>query len=305
MLVKSVLAVIALLAPAGVAANVPLPGTGVTVQEQASDPVRLSSYGFGTKRTYLRALTGDTFVRQKGFSEAALSPDGRRVAAVPDAYRSGWDSVVVTDRVAGKPARVRTVRKPLTASYASWSRDGTKVVLTVEKKVGGKWRTTGFTVVDALASTARTVTVTGTAARAGFWWTPDGNLIAEYGKGLRVYNPADGKVVRTFPSIGLPTGPEDAFSPSGRQLAMWCPSSFTEQLCVVDPASGKIVRRVRAEPEALFGWWDEGHVIAVTAWQGAYRLVVLDLTGKTKRVLAGVPAKTWRGGLWLHFVRDQ
>ncbi|MFI6295680.1 hypothetical protein ACIBEJ_29070 [Nonomuraea sp. NPDC050790] len=305
MIGKSLLAVIALLAPAGVTANVPLPGTGVTVQEQASDPVRLASYGFGTKRTYLRGVTGDTFVRQKGFSEAALSPDGRRVAAVPDSYHSGWDSVVVTDRLVGKPARVRTVRKPLTASYASWSRDGTKVVLTVEKKVGGKWRTSGFTVVDALASTARTVTVTGAATGAGFWFAPDGNLVAEYGKGLRVYNPADGKVVRTFPSIGLPTGPEDAFSPSGRQLALWCPASVAEDLCVADPATGKIVRRVPVEPEALFGWWDESHVIAVAAWKGAYRLVVLDLTGKTKRVLAGVPAKAWKSGLWLHFVRER
>ncbi|MFI6496981.1 hypothetical protein [Nonomuraea typhae] len=303
MLVKSALAAMALLTSTAMAPNVPLPGASVTVQEQAGDPVRLGAYGFGTKRTYLRAVKGDTFARQKGMSEAALSPDGRRVAAVPDSYRSGWDSVVVTDRLTGKPARIRTVRKPMTASYASWSRDNTKVALTVESKTGGKWRTTGFTVVDALRSTATTVTVPGVAAKAAFWWSPDGNLVAEHQKGLRFHNPADGKVVRTFAGLGLPTGPEDAFSPSGKQLAVWCPPRFAEHLCVVDPGTGAVLKRVKAEPEALFGWWDENHVIAVMAFRGAYRLTVLDLNGTTKRVLAGIPAKTWRADFWLNFVR--
>ncbi|WP_327086242.1 hypothetical protein OIE66_28385 [Nonomuraea sp. NBC_01738] len=298
--------VIALLAlSAGLLAPVPLPGTGVTLQERADDPVRLAAYGFGTGRTYLRAVSGDTFARQHGFSEVAVAPDGRRAAGVPGSYRSGWDSVVVTDRVTGKSSRIRTVKKPQTASYASWSRDGTKIALTVERKSAGKWRATGFTVVDVTTGLARTVSVPKVAAGAGFWWSPDGNLVAEYRDGLRYYRPADGKVVRTHPGAGLPTGPEDSFSPSGRRLATWCPAKYTEQLCVADPATGAITRRVKVKPEALFGWWDEDHVIAVLAYRKAYRLAVVDLSGATTRVLGGIPAKTWGARYWMGFTRKR
>lgn len=307
MIVKTVIAVVALssglLTPASRAAGLPLPGTGVTIQEKTGDPVRLTAYGFGTGRAYLRAVTGDTFARQRGHSEVTVSPDRRRAAAVPGAYRDGYDALVVVDRVTGRSTRIRTVRKPLTASYASWSRDGSKVALTVEKKVRGGWRTVGFTVVDVLAATARTVRLTGLGRGAGFWWSPDGDLVAGYDGGLRFYRAADGTVVRTYPKIGLPTGREDSFSPSGGRLALWCPARYPEQLCVVDPATGGYARRVDVRPEALFGWWDEDHVIAVMAGKGGYRLAVVDLTGRTTRVLGGVPAKTWRAGFWADFAR--
>jgi hypothetical protein len=46
-------------------------------------------------------------------------------------------------------------------------------------------------------------------------------------------------------------------------------------------------------------------VIAVMAYKGAYRLSVLDLNGRTVRVLAGLPAKTWAAELWLTFTRTR
>ncbi|WP_336210290.1 TolB family protein [Nonomuraea sp. LPB2021202275-12-8] len=284
-------------------AELPLPGTTVKYDERAGDPVRLSAFGLGNTSAYVRARAGDAFARQQGMSEAAVSPGGATVAAVPKSYRSGYDSVLLTDRAGGQTRRVRTVRKPLTASYVSWSRDGTRLALTVEQKVGGRWQAVGFTVVDVAAATARTVRVSGLSRGAGFWWTPDGNLVATYGTGLRLYRVADGMVLRTFAGVGLPTGPEDSFSPSGKRMAMWCPPRFTEQLCVADTGTGKIVQRVAVRPEALFGWWDDSHVIAVMAHQGAYRLAVLDLNGKVTRVLAAIPARTWAQELWLSFTR--
>ncbi|TMR91392.1 TolB family protein [Nonomuraea basaltis] len=285
-------------------ADLTLPGTGgMKYGEKADDPVRLTAYGLGTKQTYLRARTGNAFAREKSLTEVSVAPGGRLAAGVPAAYRSGYDSLLVTDRTTGEAGRIRTVKKPLTASYASWSRDGTKVALTVEQKVSGKWRVLGFTVVDVVAKAARTVRIPGLSADAGFWWSPDGNLVTRHGTGLRLHRPSDGAVMRTLADVGLPTGPEDAFSPSGKRLATWCPTRFTEQLCLVDPLAGKIAQRVNVRPEALFGWWDESHVIAVMAHQGAYRLSVVDLKGKVTRVLAGVPAKTWAGDLWLSFTR--
>ncbi|MET9249151.1 hypothetical protein [Nonomuraea sp. NPDC003709] len=285
-------------------ADLVLPGTaGVKYRETTGDPVRLTAYGLGTKRTYLRSTTGSTFTWQQALSEVSVAPGGRLTAGVPRAYRSGYDSLIVTDRTTGAAGRIRTVKKPLTASYASWSRDGKRVALTVEQKTGGTWRVIGYTVVDVAAKTARTIRVTGLSAKAGFWWSPDGNLVSMYGTGLRVYRALDGAVLRTYAGVGLPTGPEDSFSPSGTRLTTWCPARFKEQLCLVDPATGKIAQRVNARPEALFGWWDDSHVIAVVARGTAYRLVVLDLTGKATRVLAELPRTTWAAELWLSFTR--
>ncbi|MEU0568648.1 hypothetical protein ABZ297_25165 [Nonomuraea sp. NPDC005983] len=284
--------------------TMPLPGTGVTYLDKTGDPVRVVAYGLGTKSVYLRNRDGTAFTQQKGVEEAALSPDGRAVAAVAGSYRSGYDELLLTDRGTGAVRRIRTVKQPLTASYASWSRDSAKVALTVERKDGGKWRSTGFAVVDVKTGSTSTVTLTGVDSGTTFWWNPDGNLVARYGTGLRVYRPSDGAVVSTQPGLGRPTGPERSYSPSGKRLATWCPSQFKEQLCVVDPAKGTITRRVAAQPVALFGWWDEDHVIAATAYRGAYRLSVLDLNGKSTRVLAAVTRKTWDGGFWVAFARN-
>ncbi|MFC4014915.1 hypothetical protein ACFOY2_47375 [Nonomuraea purpurea] len=291
--------------PVAARADLALPGTsGVKYREKAGDPVRLTAYGLGTKRTYLRSTTGDGFAWEKTLSEISVAPGGRLTAGVPTSYRSGYDTLVVTDRVSGATSRIRTVKKPQTASYASWSRDGKKVALTVEHKEAGKWRVIGFTVVDVAAKSARTVRVTGLPPNAGFWWSPDGNLVSMHGTGLRIYRPDDGAVVRTYAGIGRPTGPEDSFAPSGKRLTTWCPSRFKEQVCLIDPAAGRIVRRIDVRPEAMFGWWDESHLIAAMAHGNAYRLVVLDLDGKTTRILADVPAKTWSGELWLSFTRN-
>ncbi|MEV4114701.1 hypothetical protein [Nonomuraea sp. NPDC049695] len=285
-------------------ADLVLPATaGMKYQEKTGDPVRLAAYGLGTKRTYLRSATGAAFALEQSLSEVSVSPGGRLTAGVPRSYRSGYDSLIVTDRTTGASSRIRTVKKPMTASYASWSRDGKRVALTVEQKESGTWRVLGFTVVDVAAKSARTVRVTGLSRKAGFWWSPDGNLVSMYGTGLRVYRPSDGAVMRTYAGVGLPTGPEDSFSPSGKRLTTWCPSRFKEQVCLVDPVTGKIAQRVNARPEALFGWWDESHVIAVMARGTAYRLAVLDLRGKQTRVLADVPRTAWASDLWLSFSR--
>ncbi|MGI5281880.1 TolB family protein [Nonomuraea polychroma] len=286
------------------AAPVDLPGTGgMKYRENAGDLVQLTAYGLDTKRTYLRSVTGTAFAWEKTLSEVSVAPGGRLAAGVPTAYRSGYDALVVTDRTTGDSTTIRTVKKPLTASYASWSRDGKKVALTVEQKVSGRWRVLGFTVVDVTAKSARTVRIPDLSASAGFWWSPDGNLVSRHGAGLRLYRPSDGAVMRTLAGVGLPTGPEDAFSPSGKRLTTWCPARFKEQLCLVDPIAGTIARRVDVRPEAVFGWWDESHVIAVLPHRGAYRLAVVDLHGKVTRVLASVPAKTWSAQLWLSFTR--
>ncbi|SEG85849.1 hypothetical protein SAMN05444920_105597 [Nonomuraea solani] len=292
------------LVPPAARADIVLPGTGgMKYQEKVDDPVRLTAYGLGTRRTSLRSFTGDTFTWGRTTAEVSVAPGGRLAAGVPRSYRASYDALILTDRTTGTATRVRTVKKPLTASYVSWSRDAKRIALTVEQKVGGRWRVLGFTIVDVATKRARTVRVPGLSEDAGFWWSPGGDLISTYGVGLRVYRASDGAVLRTLRGVGRPTGPEDAFSPSGARLATWCPARFKEQLCLVNPATGTIATRVNVRPEALFGWWDESHVIAVMAYGSAYRLSVVDLKGKVTRVLAAIPARTWAAELWLSFTR--
>lgn len=283
--------------------SVPLPGTGVRLAEKTGDPVRLSAYGLGAKQVYLRGTQG--FVQQKALSEVAVSPDQTKAAGVPTAYKDGRDGLVLIDRATGKSVRVPTVKMPLTASYVSWSRDGSKVALTVERKTAGKWRSVGYTVVDVAKRTAITVTPAGLDARATVWWSPDGTLVSRYKTGVRFYRAADGKTVKTYLKTGLPTGPEDPFSPSGKRLATWCPARYTEHVCLADPATGAIAQRVAVRPAALFGWWDETHLIAALPKGTAYQLAVVDLAGKTTRVLGGVPAKAWKAGFWVNFARQR
>ncbi|WP_449065056.1 WD40 repeat domain-containing protein [Planomonospora algeriensis] len=280
--------------------DIKLPGTSATVREDSADPARVTSYTL-KGAAYLRRGTG--FARRTGDAEVTVAPKGARALAVPAAYSSGYDSVVLLDVASGKGTRIRTVRKPLVANSARWSRDAGKAVLTVRKKSGSAWATTGFVIVDAAAGSARTVTVPGVDAAATFRWSPDGaELVAGHRGGTRFYG-QDGSVRRTLTGTGTPVGGEDAFSPSGRALATWCPASYTEHVCVWNRTTGKAAARVAIRPQSIWGWWDERHLIAVLASGGTHRVVLSDLTGRTVRTLAAFSAADWNKKLYLGYTR--
>ncbi len=291
-------------APAAVPAvpvDIVLPGTRVTVREDSKDALRVTSYSFG-KMTYLRRGAG--FTRQTAYQEITVAPKGKKALAVPTSYQSGYDSVVLLDLATSKGARIRTVRKPLVAHYAHWNRNGGKAVLTVERKSGSAWVTSGFVIVDAVAKTARTVTVADVDKAARFRWSSDGvDVVAEHSGGTRFYG-QDGAIRRTLAKTGRPAGGEDAFTPSGRGLMTWCPSSRTEHVCVWDRTSGKLAAKVPGiKPKALWGWWDEKHFIAVIPASGHYQVVLSTLKGKTTRVLAAFSAADWSNKLYLGYTR--
>lgn len=299
------MACLAVLAPtaahAALPADVTLPDTRVTVRESPGDPFTVSSYTFDNL-AYLRR--GDAFAKQTGYQEITVAPGGAKALAIPSSYSSGHDSVLLADLVAAKAVKVQTVQKPLVAHFAHWSRDGRKVVLTAQRKVGTGWETTGFVIVDATAKTARTVTVSGVDKTARFRWTPDNaQLIAAYQGGVRFYG-QDGAVRRTLAKTGAPAGGEDVFSPSGKGLMTWCPASYTEDVCVWDRSSGKLALKVNIKPKALLGWWDERSFIAVVPSSGGYRAVVVDVKGKGLRVLADVSAADWNKKIYLSYTRS-
>ncbi|MFI6511536.1 hypothetical protein ACIBCT_28335 [Streptosporangium sp. NPDC050855] len=283
------------------AVDIVLPGTRVTLREQATDPLRVTSYSSGTK-TYLRR--GDGFTRQGAYQEVTVAPKGGKAIAVPTSYRNGHDSVVLLDLATSKATTIRTVRKPLVAHYAHWSRDGRKAVLTVQRKSGSAWVTSGFVIVDASARTAKPAIVAQVDGSARFRWSSDGSdVMAEYRGGTRFYG-QDGAVRRTLVKTGRPAGGEDAFTPSGRGLMTWCPSTYTEHVCVWDRASGRLAAKVPGiRPKALWGWWDEKHFIAVIPSGGHYQVVLSTLKGRTTRVLAAFAAGDWDARIYLGYTR--
>lgn|GEM_PF-6865638 len=281
--------------------DIVLPGTRVTIREDAKDALRVTSYSFG-KMTYLRRGAG--FTRQAAYQEITVAPKATKALAVPTSYQEGYDSVVLLDLAASKSTRIRTVRKPLVAHYVHWNRKGDKAVLTVERKSGSAWVTSGFVVVDTVAKTAKTVTVANVDKAARFRWSSDGvDVVAEYAGGARFYG-QDGAIRRTLAKTGRPAGGEDAFTPSGRGLMTWCPSSYTEHVCVWDRTSGKLTAKVASiKPKALWGWWDEKHFIAVVPSSGHYQVVLSTLKGKVTRVLAAFSAADWSNKLYIGYTR--
>ncbi|MER6829287.1 hypothetical protein ABT352_25125 [Streptosporangium sp. NPDC000563] len=287
--------------PLAAPVDIVLPGTRVTVREDSKDALRVTSYSFG-KMTYLRRGAG--FTRQAAYQEITVAPKATKALAVPVSYQEGYDSVVLLDLAASKSTRIRTVKKPLVAHYVHWNRRGDKAVLTVERKSGSAWVTSGFVVVDTVAKTAKSVTVANVDKAARFRWSSDGlDVVAEYAGGTRFYG-QDGAIRRTLAKTGRPAGGEDAFTPSGRSLMTWCPSSYTEHVCVWDRTSGKLVNKVPGiKPKALWGWWDETHFIAVVPSSGHYQVVLSTLKGKVTRVLAAFSADDWSNKLYLGYTR--
>lgn len=287
-------------AHAALPADVTLPDTRVTVRESPGDPLTVTSYTLGNL-AYLRR--GEAFAKQGGYQEITVAPRGAKALAIPSSYNAGHDSVLLADLAGGNATRIQTVQKPLVAHFAHWSRDGRKAVLTVQRKAGTGWETTGFVIVDAVAKTARTVPVPEVDGAARFRWTPDNaQLVAEYRGGIRFYG-QDGEARRTLAKTGAPAGGEDAFSPSGRGLMTWCPATYTEYVCVWDRVSGRLAAKVNVRPKALLGWWDEKSFVAVIPSAGAYRAVLLNLKGKGTRVLADISADDWNRKVYLSYTR--
>ncbi|SDG20760.1 hypothetical protein SAMN05421505_102255 [Sinosporangium album] len=286
--------------------EISLPGTGVTLFENSADRLHVTSYNLSRNRTYLRDRSRDSFARKANYSEYTVSPGGGRAAGVSTSYTSaGFDTLVLLERGTGKSMMINTVRKPLTASYAFWSRDGSKIALTAERKSGGKWRTVGYAVVDVAARVSRYIPVPDVDPAGTFRWAADStHLIVEHKDGVRFHRAGDGRVVRHIAKVGPPAGGEEALSPSGRLLTTWCPIRYAEKVCVIDRATGQIKNRVPTKAESLWGWWDESHVIAVVPKDGGYQAVVGDLRGRTVRVLAEISSSAYRTDkVYLSFTR--
>ncbi|WP_217707786.1 serine/threonine protein kinase [Nonomuraea rhodomycinica] len=284
-----------------------LPGGSIYLFELPSDPVTLTSYEVYDKKSddwvdYARkTLRGGSFQKYSANWETLVSPDGRYLAARGRKYTAdGYDSVVITDRTSGATSTVKTVRKPQISSIRAWSRDGSKLLLNIEKETknaDGKedWLYPGFVLVDVAEAKAGVVRLPGGQALpdTGFGWDAEQRGVVNLygsGKGLRFFDAA-GKTVRDVPGVGsLASGTQDIFSPSGKAFVTNCPGGDDGDHCVWDSATGERVRTFSSDCDKVLGWYDETHLYC---WEqdnaSTDQIQVVGFDGRLVRKLLEVP----------------
>ena len=203
--------------------------------ENSADPSTLTSYEVYDKKAddwidYARNSLRGTFTKYSRNWESLVSPDGYSLAGRGRNYTSdNYDSVIITNRKTGDKTSIKTVRKPLISSIRAWSKDGSKILLNIEKESGKDWLYLGFVIVDVAAEDAKVVNVADTSVRkTAFGWDgeEEGVVNMSAGQGLRFFD-TTGKATRTLANIGtLPSGTQDIFSPSGKVFITNCPEGW-------------------------------------------------------------------------------
>ncbi|GIH78878.1 hypothetical protein Plo01_53070 [Planobispora longispora] len=275
--------------------DVALPDIGITLHEHPEDPVRLSGYTWVKKpfNTFVREKGKDAYRQVDALMSPALSPDEGRVALSPTLKftQSDMDYLKITEVATGEAFTVPTVKKPFETAFPVWSKDGTKVLLTViqkDKAVSG-----GFVVVDVTArkSTLVVTEVVGSSTDP-FTFAPDGSVARRYfdGKtsGADFYN-LQGQVVRTMHWVGSPRS-VNWFSPSGKLFTTVCPRE--KGICVWDTATGNRRHTVPiTDVDELLGWFNENHLLVVKNVGKNRQAQVIDFVGGTQRVLADIKGR--------------
>ncbi|MBT2224721.1 serine/threonine-protein kinase [Nonomuraea sp. NEAU-A123] len=284
-----------------------LPGGSITLYELPSDPVTLTAYEVDDQKNdddidYARQSLRGTFDKYPGNVESLVSPNGRYLAGRPYGYTSdGYDSILLSDRPAGSSFRVKTVRKPLDTALRSWSKDSSKVLLNVNKKIKNKegkdaWITVGFAIINVAESKVSVINVADDSIRdSDFGW--DGReegVVIVYGKdeGLRFFDAA-GKPTRDISGVGpLASGTRDIFSPSGKTFVTDCPGGGDGDHCLWDAGTGHQVRKFSSDCDKVLGWYDESRLYCWELDNATNDEVrVMGFDGKLTRRLLEAPDK--------------
>ncbi|GAA4198460.1 hypothetical protein GCM10022252_48930 [Streptosporangium oxazolinicum] len=270
--------------------DVELPGTGITLHESPKDPVKLGGY-LNVKppfAAFARERGKETFRQVASALQPVLSPGGDLVALNPFGKftESSFDYLRIHDLRNGSQFNVPTVERPLEGHSPVWSKDGSKVLLSVRNP--DKERSDGFVVVDVAARRAtyvRTESVGADTFPATF--APDGSVARGYydgeNYGLDFYGP-NGQAIRTMHWVGQPRN-VGWFSPSGALFATVCPKG--NSMCVWDTLSGNRRYTVKVSEKSRFvGWFNNNHLLIQNPVKKGSKIEVVDLYGASIRVLA-------------------
>jgi WD40 repeat protein len=197
------------------------------------------------------------------------------------------------------PRTATTVRDPLISTIRSWSDDGSRVLLNIDKQIKDKqgkedWLSLGFAIVDVAQAKVSVVDVADNSIRASdFGWDGDQEgVVSFYGKdqGLRFFD-ASGKPTRDAPGVGsLSSGERNMFSPSGKMFVTDCPQGHDGDTCLWDTATGKRLQKFTSDCDRVLGWYDETHLYCWELDNGANdEIQVVGFKGELVRKLLEVP----------------
>ncbi|GAA5084797.1 hypothetical protein GCM10023259_096360 [Thermocatellispora tengchongensis] len=291
----------------------PLAGEGdVVLYEHPGDPIILTAYRVwdsGEKELVPYARTGlydGGFEKHASYLDAVTSPSGDLLARVPKNYdKDGYDGVEIVDRdvYGDKVTTIKTVRKPLVSEIEGWSRDSSRLLLSISEEISeGNWVNRGYAIVTVGDTDARVVRIDESRVRfTGYNWGGRATgadqvvttLESVEGGTLRFYSPS-GELVRDLPGVGDIELDTDPFSPSGSRFVTTCPDGPPYLLCLWDSRSGAQVRRVQTDCAHILGWYDENHLYcwAATKEDGMSVVQVVDLSGRNVRRLLTADDRT-------------
>ncbi|MFC4010726.1 protein kinase [Nonomuraea purpurea] len=279
-----------------------LPGGAITHYENRADAIVLTSYEVYDKSQedwvdYARGSLRGTFSKYAANWETIISPDGNLVASRGRKYSSDdFDFIVITDRRTDERSTIKTVKEPLISSIRAWSKDGSRILLNIEKKNRGDWDYLGFVIVDVAKKTAKQVDVSDSSVRqTAFGFDEDERgVVNAYGdernRGLRFYDDR-GQARRSLAGIGtLSAGTQDIFSPSGKTFVTNCPNGGDNDHCIWDADSGDRLRKFSSDCDKVLGFYDENHLFC---WEQDNNtkdeVQVVDFDGRLLRKLLEVP----------------
>ncbi|MEV0313831.1 serine/threonine-protein kinase [Nonomuraea fuscirosea] len=279
-----------------------LPGGSISLYENPGDAIVLTSYEIQKGDDwidYARGSLRGTFKKYEENWESMVSPDGHLLASRGRSYSSDdYDFVVITDRRNNRRTTVKTVKEPLISSIRGWSKDGSRILLNIEKKNGDDWLYLGFVVIEVAGETADVVNVSDTSTREtafGFDGDDKGAVNIrgdEKNLDLRFFD-TSGKATRTLKGIGtLSAGTQDIFSPSGKAFVTNCPGGGDGDHCVWDTATGERLQKFVSDCDKVLGFYDEEHLFC---WEQDNatddEIQVVDFNGKLIRKMLQVPDK--------------
>ncbi|MEU4834625.1 serine/threonine-protein kinase [Streptosporangium sp. NPDC023615] len=278
--------------------GVRVPGTRITLRENPADTERVSVYqdprgNAGGTPTYLRRGTGAEFRFLGTFMTAVVAPGGARVAVNPDnKFELGeFDLVRVVDPAGGPEVRIRTVDTPLKTFDPYWDPQGRRILLTIYENLEKPRHTRGFVIVDVVSRTARITRVPGDGADSPYVWGPDATSVVHAGPdGSVLVHRLDGTLSRTLPKVGALTRESVRNTSLGKVFVTECPDK-TDGMCVWDAVTAARRATVPIPKGTRFGGWlGDRHFLATVPGRRTTKVVMLDLRGRTVRVLADGPA---------------
>ncbi|GAA3844424.1 hypothetical protein GCM10022226_79440 [Sphaerisporangium flaviroseum] len=287
-------------APPAATRRLDLPGSSITIHENDTDPIKLTSYSLDYgKQVYIRDKEKNSFARTKKYFEYTVSNDGRRALGTDTLYTDdSYSTVSLVDRATGRSTVIRMAPAPVFPTFPQWSPDGTKVLVTVNEAVGDTTKGHGYAVIDVARRKAKVVHVTDKdVGRWSYFWRGDGKAVGTWAlKGgtqrIRFYD-LNGTVLQTLLDVGSPLTVEgDDVSPSGTQFITVCPESSV-QICVWS-TEGEEKARVSFPTDRLIGWYDDQHIAGWRRKGRDYEAVVVDLQGGVTRLLATATAGEYK-----------